>query len=173
MPISSASAANTKSVWMAGIEGTSPDLRQARPEARAQDAAPAVGVQGADDLVARPLRVGERIEPDVDRPGRAGRAGTDGAAGDEQHQPEHDVRDAPGGDVEQRQEDEEVEQCRAQVALDDDDGQGHAPHRQHRQQVGQRRQLERTDARAGGRQQSAILGQVPGQEDNQDHLQQL
>ena len=174
MPISSASAAKTKSVWMAGIDGTDADLRQPGAEARAEDAATTVGVQRADDLVAGALRVGERVEPDVDavldvREERR----TARAAGQEQQQAEHDVRGASRGHVEQRQEDEEVEQRRAQVALDDHDRQGEAPHREHRQQVRQRRQRNGPTRVLALDKQRPVLGQVAGQEDDQDDLQQL
>ena len=150
------------------------DLRQPGAEAGAEDAAATVGVQRADHLVAGALRVGERVEPDVDpvldvREGEVQHR----AAGQEQEQAENDVRGASRGDVEQAEEDEEVQQRRAEVALDDHDRQGEAPHREHRQQVWQRRQAERPDTRAGARQERPILGQVAGQEHDQDDLEQL
>ena len=87
----------------------------------------------------------------------------------EQDDSEHNVCGAPRRDIQQPQEDQEVEQRGAQVALHDHDRQGDAPHREHRQQVRQRRHGERAHAGAAGRQQGAVLGEVAGQ----DHLEQL
>ena len=52
-----------------------------------------------------------------------------------------------GRRVEQRQEDAEEQQRRAEVALDDDDPEGDRPHRDHRGEVRQRRQPERAEPR--------------------------
>ena len=95
------------------------------------------------------------------------------AAEHEHDQPDDDVAGSPRGGIDHRQEDEEEQQRGAQVALDDDDGQGNAPHRQHRQQERQWRQLEWTDACVGRDQQPAVLGEVAGQEYDQDDFQQL
>ena len=87
--------------------------------------------------------------------------------------PKNDVRETPRCDVEHAQEDEEVEQRRAEVALDDHDRQRDAPHREHRQQVGQRRQPQRPRSVSPLGQQPSVLGQVAGQEDDEDDLEQL
>ena len=123
------------------MDGTEPIWRQAGADAGAQDAAAPVGIQSANDLVAGALWIGEGIDPDVD-PLLDVRKDLvkEGTTGHEEKQPEHDIRGAPRRDVEQSQEDHEVEQRSPEVLLNDDDEQGDAPHREHREQVRQRRQ---------------------------------
>ena len=79
----------------------------------------------------------------------------------------------PGGDVEHREEDAEEQQRRAEVPLDDDDHEGDRPHRDHRREVRDGRQAQRADPRVLLDEQGAVLRQVAGQEDDQDHLEQL
>ena len=75
--------------------------------------------------------------------------------------------------VEEDQEDGEEEERRAQVALDDDDREGDGPHRDHRREVRQGRQPERPHPRGLLDEEGPVLRQVAGQEDDQDHLQEL
>ena len=82
--------------------GHAAHLRQAGAEPGSQDAAATVCVHGADDLVAGALRVGERVDPDVDavldvREERVQHH----AAGDEQPRPNTTYEHAPRGHVQQ------------------------------------------------------------------------
>ena len=95
------------------------------------------------------------------------------AAEDEQDEPDDHQADPARGDVEQREEDAEEQQRRAEVALDDDDAERDRPHRDHRREVRQRRQPERPEPRVLLDEQRPVLGQVAGQEDDEDDLEQL
>ena len=86
---------------------------------------------------------------------------------------DHHVARPAGRGVEQEQEHGEEEQRRAEVALDDDEAEGDRPHRHHRRQERQRRQRDRTEPCRLLDQERPVLGQVAGQEHDEDHLQQL
>src|SRR6185503_16188557 len=148
--------------------------RQPGTESGSQQAAATEGEQRLDDLVAVAGRVAERVSPDVD-------AGLDRRdeevhhvrAGEEQEDTHDDVPDPPGRDVEERQEDGEEQQGGPQVALHDDDAEGDRPHRGHRREERQRRQRDRADLGRLFDEQGPVLREVAGEEDHEDHLQQL
>ena len=122
-------------------------------------------VERLDDLVAGAERVGERVEPDVDaiadvreevRHQRRAR--------EEQDRPDDDEADPTGRGVDEGQEHGEEEQRGTEVTLDHDDQQRDRPHRDHRREVRQRRQPDRTDAGVLLDQEWPVLGQVAGKE---------
>ena len=161
-------------MWTSGIGGRPPISGRPGPEPDAEQPAASERVERLDDLVARPERVGERIDPDVDAgPDVVEQHRHQRAAEQEQDQPDDDQADPAGGDVEQRQEDAEEQQRRAEVALDDHDAEGDRPHRDHRGEVRQRRQPQRPEPRVLLHQQRPVLRQVAGQEDDEDDLEQL
>jgi hypothetical protein len=94
-------------------------------------------------------------------------------ARDEQDEPDHQVRDAPGRDPDHHHEDPEVQERGAEVSLHEQDREGCPPGQEHRSQVLGGRQPER--AEAGGRdpQQLTLLVQVRGQEDDDQDLADL
>ncbi len=173
-PSSSPSAASGKSVWTSGIGGRPPTDRQPLAEARAQQAAAGEGMQRLDDLVARPERVGERIDPDVDAIADVlEQVRHEGAAGQEQDEPDDDEAEPPGRGIGQRQEHREEQQRRTEVALDHDDAERDRPHRDHRGEVRQGRQAKRADARVLFDEHRSVLREVAGEEHHEDDLQQL
>ena len=151
------------------------DLGQAGAEARPR-AARRGRTRGAPGRPGSRRRAGRRTGRARCRPA-SGRGRTasaiSGAAEEEQDEPDDDQADPAGRDVEHRQEDAEEQQRGAEVALDDDDPEGDRPHRDHRGEVRQRRQAERPEARVLLDEQRPVLRQVAGQEDDQDHLEQL
>src|SRR6185369_15206708 len=150
------------------------DRRQTGAEPRAEQPAAGERVERLDDLVAVPGRALERVQPDVD-------AGLDGRdevvhderAGQEEHDADDDVPDPTGRRVQQAQEDGEEQERGAEVALDDDEPEGDRPHRDHRGEERQGRQGDRADLRRFLDEQRTVLGEVAGQEDDEDHLQEL
>ena len=150
------------------------DQRQAVAQAHADEPAAGERVERLEDLVAAVERVGPRVDPGGDAVADVGEhAGHQRAAEQEQDEADDDEADPTGRRVGQGQEDREEQQRRAEVALDDDDAQGDGPHRDHRREVRQGRQAERADARVLLDEQRPVLGQVAGQEHDEDDLEQL
>ena len=87
--------------------------------------------------------------------------------------PPIDVARAPGRHVQHREEHREEQQRRAEIALHDDDHERDRPHRDHRGEVRERRQPHRPDAGALVDEERTVLGQVAGQEHDEDDLQEL
>ena len=92
---------------------------------------------------------------------------------EEQDEADDDEADPAGRGVDERQEDGEEQEGRAEVALDDDDAERDRPHRDHRGEVRQRRQAERPEPGVLLDEQRPVLRQVAGQEDDEDDLEQL
>ena len=150
------------------------DLWQAATKPDTEQPAPSERMERLHDLVARAERVGEGVDPDIDPgPDVVDQDGHQRAADDEQDQPDDDEAEPAGGDIEHRQEDPEEQQRGAEILLDDDDHEGDRPHRDHRRQIRDGRQPQRTDACVLLDQQRSVLRQVAGKEDDQDHLEQL
>ena len=150
------------------------DGRQPRPQPDAQQAAAGEGIQGLHRLVARPERVAERVEPVVDpQLDVPEQRVQDPRAGDEQEHPADHVRRAARRHVQHREEHGKEQQGRSEVPLHDHDPERDREHRDHRREVRQRRQADRPDSRALVGQQGAVLRQVAGEEDDEDHLQEL
>ena len=84
-------------------------------------------------------------------------------AGEEEARAEADVEQPAGRDVDHRQEDPEVEERAAEVVRLDEDEHRAAPDQQQRPEVLQ----------SSLRQHLALLAQVPGEEDDQEHLREL
>ena len=78
-----------------------------------------------------------------------------------------------GRDVEQRDEDAEEQQRRAEVALEDQDAEAGDPGDEDRPEVAGARQVDADDAAAGQRQHVALGHQVAGEEDDQQDLGEL
>jgi hypothetical protein len=92
---------------------------------------------------------------------------------DEQQQAEDDITPAGRRDVQKEEEDGEEQEGRAEVSLDDDDTESDRPHRGHRQEVRHRWQAQRADSRRLLNEQGPVLGQVAGEEDDEDDLEKL
>ena len=150
------------------------DRRQARTQADTQDPTAPEGVQALYDLEAGILGIRPGIQPDVHTGlDVAEQVVQDERSGDEQDQPADDVAGSPGRYVQQGEEHGEEQQRGTEVALDHDNPEGDRPHGDHRREIGQRRQLQRADAGVLLGEERPVLGQVPRQEDHQDHLEQL
>ena len=97
----------------------------------------------------------------------------EGSANREQNEAHEHVADAARGDVEHDHEHGEEERRAAQIPLEDDDEQAHAPHDEHGREHAQARQREGTHLVRGGAQQLAVLGQIGREEDGDEHLGDL
>jgi hypothetical protein len=94
-------------------------------------------------------------------------------SGHEQDQADEHVA-APAGRHEQhRQEGAEEQERRAEVVEADDDEHDRREQGEHRQEVRQRRDRQEPEPDPRARQQGPRLGEVPGDEDDEDDLQQL
>ena len=174
-PSSSPSAASGKSVWISGIGRRPPTSGRPspRPDARAGRRGRTRGATGRPGSPRRAdRRTGRsrcRSGPDVvEQLGHAARCRARNRT-----EADDDEADPTGRGIGQGQEHGEEQQRRAEVALDDDDAEGDGPHRDHRREVRQRRQAQRPDPRVLLDEQRPVLGQVAGQEDDEDDLQQL
>ena len=151
-----------------------PDQRQAVAETHPEQPAPGERVQRLDDLVAGTERIRERIEPDGDpRPDVLEEGGEHRAADEERHEAADDEADPGRRGVEHEQEHPEEQQRGAEVALDHDDAERDGPHGSHRHQVRDGREADRPDARVLLDEQGAVLREVPGEEHDEDHLEQF
>ena len=94
-------------------------------------------------------------------------------AAEEQHESEHDPAQAPGRDVDHHEEQAEVEQRRAEVALQHDDRHGEHPDDQDRSEVAGPRERHAEEAAPDERQRIARLHEVAREEDRQSDLGEL
>ena len=78
-----------------------------------------------------------------------------------------------GGQVEHRDEQTEEEQRRAEVALEDEDGDRRGPHDEDRAEVPRPGQVQAEDLGAGQRERVAVRHQVAGEEDRERDLGEL
>ncbi len=151
-----------------------PDRRKAVAEASPKQAAPGKGVEGLDDLVAGAEGVRKRVQPDVHPRPDIPEQLVDGHAADAGgHGPEQNVARPGRCDVQQKQEDQEEEQRGAEIALYHHDAEGDGPHGDHRREIRQRRQAKRSDPRGLLHEQRPVLGEVAGQEDDEEDLEQF
>ena len=150
------------------------DRRKPGAQPHAQDAAPPQGVERLDRLEPGAGRIGPRVQPvvhallDV-----AEHVVQDERAGEEQDQSARDVRDPAGRDVQQGEEHGEEQQGGTEVPLDDHDPEGDRPHGHDRREIRDRRQAQGPDPRALLREERAVLGEIGGEEDHEDHLEEL
>ena len=101
------------------------------------------------------------------------RAVRDEGADDEQPAPHDQVAGASRGDPQHHHEDPEVQQRRAEVLFQEQDGQGDAPRSQHRPEVLELGHVERPDAGPRLLQQLAALGEIRSQEHDHRDLAEL
>ena len=147
-------------------------LRAAEAEAGAREPAGAEREQRLHELEARRLRDRPRVDPELDAVLHvAEELVRDDGAGEEHAERDDEVRPAFGGDVEHRREHREEEERRPEVLL--------AHHHQDRERptrassgprcFGSGR-LQPPDAAGAGGEQLALVDEVRGEEDHEQHL---
>ena len=149
------------------------------PQPGAEQPAAGHAEQAADQLAGAAVglvehRRVERVQPGVE-PGAdvLERARGQPRADDEQQEADDHPGQPLGGQVEHRDEQTEEQQRRAQVALEDEDGDRRGPHDEDRAEVPRPGQVQAEHLGSGQRERVAVRHQVAGEEDRERDLGEL